>query len=70
VVREPGRRLVITGDVLVHAVQLVDPAVGYQFESDQDTAARTRHALFHEAERTPTWLATAHLDTPFVRAAR
>ena len=60
-----GRRLVITGDVLVHAVQLVAPDVGYTSEADQDTARRTRRELLDEALRTPTWLATAHLHQPF-----
>ncbi|EHR62362.1 MBL fold metallo-hydrolase [Saccharomonospora cyanea] len=61
-------RVVITGDVLVHAVQLVDPDVSYRFEADQDTARRTRRALLDDARPRPTWLATAHLSRPFVRA--
>ncbi|MCT2584903.1 MBL fold metallo-hydrolase [Actinophytocola gossypii] len=68
VVRGHGRRVVITGDVLVHAVQLVDPDVGYAFEADQDVARGTRRSLLEDAERGRTWLATAHLRTPFVRA--
>ncbi|MEY7970676.1 MBL fold metallo-hydrolase [Saccharomonospora xinjiangensis] len=61
-------RVVITGDVLVHAVQLVDPEVSYRFEADQDVARRTRLALLDDTRRRPTWLATAHLTRPFVRA--
>ncbi len=61
-------RLVVTGDVLVHAVQLVAPDVAYAYESDQDTARRTRRRLLATADR-DTWLATAHLKQPFVRAA-
>jgi glyoxylase-like metal-dependent hydrolase (beta-lactamase superfamily II) len=68
--RGAGRQVVITGDVLVHAVQLVAPDVGYEFEADQDTARRTRRTLLDRAERMPTWLATAHLNTPFVRPHR
>ncbi len=68
--RGAGRQVVITGDVLVHAVQLVAPGVGYEFEADQDTARRTRQALLDRAARMPTWLATAHLNTPFVRPHR
>lgn len=68
VVRDPARQVVITGDVLVHAVQLVDPDVAYRYEADQDTARRTRHALLDDASRRPTWLATAHLTRPFVPA--
>ena len=66
VVRDPARQVVITGDVLVHAVQLADPDVVYRYEADQDTARRTRLALLDEAGALPTWLATAHLTRPFV----
>jgi glyoxylase-like metal-dependent hydrolase (beta-lactamase superfamily II) len=65
--RGGGRQVVITGDVLVHAVQLVAPDVAYAFEADPELARRTRHELLARAERMPTWLATAHLNTPFVR---
>lgn len=66
VVHGAARQVIITGDVLVHAVQLVNPDVAYQFEADQETARHTRRALL--ASHQPTWLATAHLNTPFVRA--
>lgn len=66
VVRAPGKQVVITGDVLVHAVQLVNPDVAYAYEADHDVARETRHALLRDARRRRTWLATAHLNTPFV----
>lgn len=66
VVRAPGKQVVITGDVLVHAVQLVNPDVAYAYEDDHDVARQTRHALFRDARRRRTWLATAHLNTPFM----
>ena len=61
---ENGRQqLVVTGDVLVHAVQLVAPAVAYIYEEDPDQARETRMALLaRDAE-----LATPHLTNPFVR---
>ncbi len=62
-----GRPVVITGDVLVHAVQLADPAVGYRFESDQGIARETRQALLDRAVAQGALLATAHLTQPFVR---
>ncbi|MFD5920948.1 MBL fold metallo-hydrolase [Kitasatospora sp. NPDC058201] len=62
-----GRRLLVTGDVLVHAVQLAAPEVGYAFEADPATARRTRVRLLDDARRTGTVLATAHLNRPFVR---
>ncbi|GLY65207.1 MBL fold metallo-hydrolase [Amycolatopsis taiwanensis] len=64
---EAGRdRIAITGDVLVHAVQLANPEVAYLYEQDQETARRTRRALLANASRTHTILATAHLNRPFV----
>ncbi|GAB3144201.1 hypothetical protein GCM10027290_22000 [Micromonospora sonneratiae] len=66
---EGGRRqIAITGDVLVHAVQLVNPDVGYRYEDDQEIARVTRQALLAEAGSRHTLLATAHLRQPFVTA--
>ncbi|MFJ4667945.1 MBL fold metallo-hydrolase [Kitasatospora purpeofusca] len=62
-----GDRLLLTGDVLVHAVQLATPAVRYLFEADPGTARRTREELLAEARRTGALLGTAHLNHPFVR---
>lgn len=64
--RGTSQRVVITGDVLVHALQLIDPDVAYIYEADQPTAAATRHTLFAEASRTRSLLATMHLKQPFV----
>ena len=67
VVVEGGRRqIIVTGDVLVHAVQLVDPDVSYLFEADQEVARRTRRALLRKAEASRALLATAHLNEPFI----
>ncbi|WP_405003510.1 MBL fold metallo-hydrolase [Kitasatospora purpeofusca] len=60
-------RLLLTGDVLVHAVQLATPAVRYLFEADPETARRSRERLLGEARRTGAVLGTAHLNRPFVR---
>lgn len=67
-VKSGGQHIFITGDVLVHAVQLVNPDVGYRFESDQAQAARTRRTLLNHARANRALLATAHLNRPFVRA--
>ncbi|MEU5565743.1 MBL fold metallo-hydrolase [Micromonospora musae] len=59
-------RLLLTGDLLVHAVQLVDPELAYAHEADPDTARASRRALLRTlAEAGPTTLATPHLGTPF-----
>ncbi|MCX5202899.1 MBL fold metallo-hydrolase [Streptomyces sp. NBC_00237] len=62
------RRIMVTGDVLVHAVQLVDPAVAYRFEKDADAARHSREQLLREARAGRALLATAHLNTTFLRA--
>jgi glyoxylase-like metal-dependent hydrolase (beta-lactamase superfamily II) len=67
-VADPEQQVIVTGDVLVHAVQLVDPAVSYRYESDQDLARRSRTALLERAARDRALLATAHLTRPFVPA--
>ncbi|MFW6693638.1 MBL fold metallo-hydrolase [Streptomyces sp. MAR4 CNX-425] len=67
VVVDGGRRqIVIAGDVVVHAVQLVDPSVRYFFEEDPDLARLSRRMLLERAEECHAVLATAHLNRPFV----
>ncbi|MEV0154318.1 MBL fold metallo-hydrolase [Micromonospora sp. NPDC050686] len=65
-------RLLLTGDLLVHAVQLVDPTVAYAHEEDQAQARTSRTTLLHTlAEAGPaTHLATPHLTTPFTPLPR
>lgn len=67
-VEDGHRQVVVTGDVLVHAVQLVAPEVAYRYEADEETARRTRRALLATAETRRAVLATAHLTEPFVAA--
>ncbi|HEX6337413.1 MAG TPA: MBL fold metallo-hydrolase [Jiangellaceae bacterium] len=67
VVVDGGRhRLVITGDVLVHAVQLVNPDAAYYFERDKELARRTRRNMLASAHESGALLATAHLHVPFI----
>ncbi|MGK5740298.1 MBL fold metallo-hydrolase [Micromonospora sp. URMC 103] len=61
-----AEQVIVTGDVLVHAVQLVDPAVAYRFEVDAEVARRTRRRLLDDARRRGAVLATAHLNRPWV----
>ncbi|WP_433127218.1 MBL fold metallo-hydrolase [Micromonospora sp. CA-240977] len=56
-------RLLITGDLLVHAVQLVDPELCYAHEVDPEQARRSRLAALRT--HSPTLLATPHLSAPF-----
>jgi len=62
--------LLLTGDVLVHTVQLVAPVVAYAAADDPDAAAATRHRVFAEARRRGAALATAHLTDAFVPVPR
>ena len=64
------QRLLITGDVLVHAVQLVNPDVGYRFEADEDLARRTRRAVLARARRDGAALAMAHPTHAFLTLPR
>jgi glyoxylase-like metal-dependent hydrolase (beta-lactamase superfamily II) len=58
--------LLLTGDVLVHAVQLLYPGVAYVSESDPVAGTASRRRLYDEARRRRALLATAHLTEPFV----
>jgi len=62
----PRAAVVITGDVLVHAVQLVNPDVAYTHEGDPALARRTRRSLVERARKRGTILAAGHLNEPFV----
>ncbi|MEV4756291.1 MBL fold metallo-hydrolase [Micromonospora sp. NPDC049559] len=62
------RRILVTGDVLVHAVQLINPAVGYVYEDDQEAARQTRRRVLTDAAEHRALLATNHLRQPFVTA--
>lgn len=58
--------VLITGDLLVHAVQLVDPTQPYAHEVDPATARVSREALLRDlAARPSAVLATPHLTEPF-----
>lgn len=63
-----SQQIVVTGDVLVHAVQIVNPDVAYRYERDQARARDTRTTLLADARARHAVLATAHLTRPFVDA--
>lgn len=66
----PGARdVLVTGDVLVHAVQLGNPAVPYSHERDRAAARSSREALLARAVERGALLATAHLTRAFVEPA-
>ncbi|SCG56932.1 MBL fold metallo-hydrolase [Micromonospora inositola] len=66
-VEATDERLLITGDLLVHAIQLVDPDLAYAHEEDPATARASRTTLLRTlTAHGPALLATPHLGTPFV----
>jgi glyoxylase-like metal-dependent hydrolase (beta-lactamase superfamily II) len=65
-VEDGGASMLITGDLLVHAIQLVDPELAYLYESDPAAARASRIALLRGAPI----LATSHLGEPFGYSGR
>ncbi|GIG89532.1 MBL fold metallo-hydrolase [Plantactinospora endophytica] len=66
-VEHADQSLLLTGDLLVHAVQLVAPELPYVHEDDPVTARASRERLLAELAARPTaTLGTPHLSTPFV----
>ncbi|MEK9522566.1 MBL fold metallo-hydrolase [Streptomyces venezuelae] len=64
--RPDGRDVLVTGDLLVHAVQLAAPAVAYAHERDPAAARASREETLARAADSGAVLATAHLTRPFV----
>jgi glyoxylase-like metal-dependent hydrolase (beta-lactamase superfamily II) len=62
----PDGPVLIAGDLLVHAVQLVDPDLRYAIEVDPEAARRSRTALLAELAGRGGLLATAHLSQPLL----
>jgi glyoxylase-like metal-dependent hydrolase (beta-lactamase superfamily II) len=59
--------LAMTGDLVLHPVQLGDPGIRYVYDDDQDLAARTRAEVLDVLRAERATLATAHFGEPFVR---
>jgi glyoxylase-like metal-dependent hydrolase (beta-lactamase superfamily II) len=57
--------LLITGDLLVHAVQLVDPDLAYANDMDPAQARETRRAIVDDVRGRGSALAVSHLGTAF-----
>jgi glyoxylase-like metal-dependent hydrolase (beta-lactamase superfamily II) len=61
--------LVITGDVLLHPVQLVNPKVRYIYDDDPERAVRSRIEVLDRVRARGGTIATAHFADPFVDLA-
>ncbi|MGP4094196.1 MBL fold metallo-hydrolase [Nonomuraea sp. KM90] len=59
--------LAVTGDLVLHPVQLDDPAIRYVYDDDQEAAARTRAEVLAELRAERAIIATAHFSEPFLR---
>jgi len=65
VIESKGQRLVVIGDLIhVAAVQLSDPGVTIEFDSDAKAAAASRDAVFRQAAKDGAVVAAAHLPFP------
>jgi glyoxylase-like metal-dependent hydrolase (beta-lactamase superfamily II) len=62
-----GGSVLITGDLLVHAVQLLDPGLGYGHDMDAQLARESRQAALATAATRGSWLAVSHLGQPYCR---
>jgi glyoxylase-like metal-dependent hydrolase (beta-lactamase superfamily II) len=62
-----GRELVlVTGDLLVHALQLLHPELAYSHEIDREAARHARERMLSRETATTLHLATPHLTEPFI----
>ncbi|NUR92052.1 MAG: MBL fold metallo-hydrolase [Nonomuraea sp.] len=59
--------LAITGDLVLHPIQLADPGIRYAHDDDQETAARTRAEVLEALRAERAMIATAHFSEPFMR---
>ncbi|MGW0119495.1 MBL fold metallo-hydrolase [Streptomyces sp. NPDC003327] len=62
-----GDRVAVTGDLLVHAIQLLHPALAYAHETDADQARSSRERVLGSRTAGTLHLATPHLTEPFVQ---
>jgi len=61
--------VLVTGDLLVHAVQLLDPSLAYGHDMDARQARRSRQAALATARSRGSWLAVSHLGQPYSHPA-
>ncbi|MCO8277161.1 MBL fold metallo-hydrolase [Actinoplanes sp. TRM 88003] len=59
--------LLVTGDLLVHAIQLLHPELPYDSDMDPAAAQLSRRSLLQEARSRGAITAVSHLGMPFVR---
>lgn len=65
-VADGRERVLVTGDLLVHALQLLHPELAYTHETDPEAARRSRERMFSRESATRLHVATPHLTEPFL----
>ncbi|MDQ0693831.1 hypothetical protein QF048_000273 [Streptomyces sp. W4I9-2] len=58
--------VVVTGDLLVHAIQLLHPELAYAHEMNPEQARASREQVLRSRAADTLHLATPHLTEPFV----
>ena len=66
IVADGRESVLITGDLLVNAIQLLYPELAYVFEMDRKTARRSRERLLRPDGGALLHVASSHLTEPFV----
>lgn len=66
IVADGRESVLITGDLLVNAIQLLYPELAYVFEMDHETARRSRERLLRLDGGALLHVASSHLTEPFV----
>ncbi|MEO3753004.1 MBL fold metallo-hydrolase [Streptomyces sp. B6B3] len=59
-------RVAVTGDLLVHAIQLLHPELAYAHEMDPEQARASRERVLRSRAASTLHLATPHLTEPFI----
>ena len=64
VIESAGKRAIITGDMAHHPMQLADPELSSDFDTDSDEARATRHEVFPGWADGETLVIGTHFGTP------
>lgn len=65
-VADGREQVLVTGDLLVHALQLLHPDLAYAHETEPEAARHSREHMLARETATTLHLATPHLTEPFV----
>lgn len=64
VIESDDKKAIITGDMTHHPMQIADPNLSSMFDTDQDAARATRHAVFPEWADGETLIIGTHFGSP------